>query len=170
MPKTKNPIVAAILGLLFGPFGYLYIAWTYAIATFLVVVLFAIIVAILGFWISPWVKFLILPVMAWRAHKIVCIRNDIIESGHEVPALNSFPFAVMAAVTVMVYVGMAWGGFLGFQLGVEKLLDGSIIRGLFTILITTPIFALISKFLFKFIAAGIEMLFARDSDNVFFPS
>jgi hypothetical protein len=40
MPKKKNPTVAAVLALLFGPLGYLYIGWKYTVMGTAVVFIF----------------------------------------------------------------------------------------------------------------------------------
>ncbi len=81
--RKKSPILAAILGFLFGPLGYLYIGWRYAIVALCVFLLFIFVLTVTNFPIPALIKYVILAVFAWKGFTIVTVRNELIDSQDE---------------------------------------------------------------------------------------
>ena len=166
--RKKSPILAAILGFLFGPLGYLYIGWRYAILALCVFLLFIFVLTITNFPIPAWIKYVVLAVFAWKGFTIVTVRNELIDSQDEhVIALNTFPVVAMAMSDLLVGIGMFYAGAIGLYAAVMVILDGSVLKGLLVLLLGTPLLVWIASFVFGFIAMGIDAVFASRMENLF---
>lgn len=160
MPKKKNPMIGAILGF-FAPPGYLYLGWRYAVAALLIWVVFGVVLAFLGFTIPGWMKYLIGVVFAWKAYKIVEVRNILIEEKSEdVRLLNSFQFAYLAMTDLLIGIAMFYAGAVTLYIGVSRLLEGEIIKGLITLIIGTPGAVWLASLIFGFITMLMDSLSA----------
>ncbi|PIU61852.1 MAG: hypothetical protein COS84_10825 [Armatimonadetes bacterium CG07_land_8_20_14_0_80_40_9] len=175
MLKKKNPIIAAVLSFVFGPFGYLYIGWKYFIMAF---VMFAVFIAVLILTnLDPavllpdtrrWLKFPLLMVLAWKAYTICSVRNALIDAKDEnVNALNSFPIVAMAMSDLLVGIGMVYAAAIGIYVSVKMFLIGNLVKGFLYLIIGTPVLVWIASLAFGLIAMGIDALFAKGAENVF---
>jgi len=164
----KNPIVAFILGVIFGPLGYLYIGWRYALLAFGVILVFTLVINVAGFPLPVWVPYVVLFVFGYKAHTICSARNELVERGEfdQVQNLNSFPFAVMAMSDLLVGIGLFYAAILGLWVSVLLILDGSVLAGLAMLFIGTPILVWISSLVFGLIALGVDSLAGGD-ENIF---
>jgi len=164
----KNPVVAAILGVVFGPLGYLYIGWRYALLALGVILVFTLVINVAGFPLPIWVRYVVLFVFGWKAHTICSARNELVEMGEfdQVQNLNSFSFAVMAMSDLLVGIGLFYAAILGLWISVLLILGGSIFTGLAMLLIGTPILVWISGLVFGLIAVGVDSL-AGGGENIF---
>lgn len=164
----KNPIVAAILGAIFGPLGYLYIGWRYALLAFGVILIFTLVINVAGFPLPIWVRYVVLFVFGWKAHTICSTRNELVGMGEfdRVQNLNSFSFAVMAMSDLLVGIGLFYAAILGLWVSVLLILGGSVLAGLAMLLIGTPILVWISSLVFGLIALGVDSLAGGD-ENIF---
>ena len=166
--KKKSPILAAILSFVFGPLGYLYIGWRYAILALLMALIFVFVLTVTDFPLPSWMKYVSLLVVAHKGYAICSIRNTMIESGDEdVPILGSFPFAAMAMSDLLVGVGMAYGGAIGLYAAATMILHGGVLKGTLMFLIGTPVLVYIASLVFGFIAIAIDALFSKGMENVF---
>lgn len=164
----KNPIVAFILGVIFGPLGYLYIGWRYALLAFGVILVFTLVINVAGFPLPVWVPYVVLFVFGYKAHTICSARNELVERGEfdQVQNLNSFPFAVMAMSDLLVGIGLFYTAILGLWVSVLLILGGSVLAGLAMLFIGTPILVWISSLVFGLIALGVDSLAGGD-ENIF---
>ena len=164
----KNPIVAFILGVIFGPLGYLYIGWRYALLAFGVILVFTLVINVAGFPLPFWVRYVVLFVFGYKAHTICSARNELVEMGEfdQVQNLNSFPFAAMAMSDLLVGIGLFYAAILGLWVSVLLILGGSVLAGLATLLIGTPILVWVSSMVFGLIALGIDTIAGGD-ENIF---
>lgn len=166
--RKKSPALAAVLSLFFGPLGYLYIGWRYAVMAVGVFVVFVLVLSIPDFPIPRWMKYVILPVLAWKAFTICSVKNSLIEARDDsAKALDTFPIAAMAMSDLLVGLGMIYAGALGLYASTVLLLDGSIIKGLLMLVVGTPALVWIATMVFGLIAAGIDAAFAKGAENVF---
>lgn len=166
--SRKNPFVAAALSFIFGPVGYLYVGWRYAVLGLGVLAIFATVLALINFPVPAWMKYVILAVFAQKAYAFVSIRNELIDTGStEVSALDTFPVAAMAMSDLLVGVGMVYAGVIGLYVAVRLLLEGSVLRGLLVLVIGTPVLVYIAGFVFGLIAMGIDAVFAPKMKKVF---
>ena len=89
--RKKSPTLAALLGFIFGPFGFLYIGWRYAVLALLVFSIFGVVLFVVDFPIPTWMKYVILLVSAWKGYTICLVRNQLIDSEDDnIRILNSF--------------------------------------------------------------------------------
>jgi hypothetical protein len=166
--RKRNPVIAAVLSLFLGPLGCIYVGWRYAIMAVVVFSVFVLVVAVAGFTLPQWLEYVILPVLAWKAFTICSVRNILIEAGDDqARALDTFPTAAMAMSDLLVGIGMVTAGVLGLYASALMMLDGRIIKGLFTLLVGTPVLVWIATMVFGVIAGGIDAAFSRSAENVF---
>lgn len=166
--KKKSPILAGILGFVFGPLGYLYIGWRYAISATVVFLIFIFVVVVTGFPIPSWMKYIILAMLAYKGFTIVSVMNNLVDSHDEhVSALNTFPFAVMAMSDLLVGIGMFYAGAIGIYAAVIQIIEGKIFMGLIVLLLGTPLFVWVASLVFGLIAMGIDAVFASKMENIF---
>ena len=166
--RRKNPFVAAVLSFVFGPLGWLYIGWRYAVLALAVVAVFVLVLTAINFPIPSWMKYVILLVFAWKAFTIVSVRNALIDAeGQDVLALNTFPIAAMAMSDLLVGIGMFYAGAIGLYVAGRLVLEGSVLRGLLVVLIGTPVLVLVAGLVFLPIAMGIDFIFAPKMKNIF---
>src|SRR5688572_2873557 len=112
--QEKSPTLAASLGFIFGPFGFLYIGWRYAVFALLVFLIFGIALFVLDFPIPTWMKYVIILVSAWKCYTICSVRNRLIDSEDDnIGILNSFPFAAMAMSDLLVGIAIFYAAAIG---------------------------------------------------------
>jgi hypothetical protein len=166
--SRKSPILAAILGFVFGPFGYLYIGWRYAVMAFSVFAAFVLVIGLADFPMPSWIKYIILPVVGWRAWTIVSMRNTLLDTDSGTAGkLNTFPVAAMAVSDLLVSVGMFYAGALGLYAGVTLALGGAVVKGALMIVVGTPLVVWVAGLVFGMIAFGIDAVFAPGMKNLF---
>ncbi len=161
-------MLAAILGFVFGPFGYLCIGWRYAVMAFSVFATFVLVIGLPAFPIPSWIKYIILPVVSWKAWTIVSVRNTLLDTDSETAEkLNTFPVAAMAMSDLLVGVGMFYAGALGLYAGVTLALEGAVVKGALMIVVGTPLAVWLASLVFGIIAFGIDTVFAPSMENLF---
>ena len=166
--QKKNPNVAAVLGLVFGPLGYLYIGWRYSVMAFAVLFLYVVVAALAGFSLPEWMQYITLPIFAWKAFTICSVRNSLIETGDEqANMVDTFPIAAMAMSDLLVGVGMITAGALGVYASGLMFFDGRIFRALGMLFIGTPVLMWLATLVFGSVAAGIDAVFLCGGANVF---
>ena len=166
--KKKSPVLAAILSFFFGPIGYLYIGWRYAVLALCVFLSFVFILTVTNFPIPAWMKYVILAVLAWKGFAIVSVRNELISSQDDhASVMNTFPFAVMAMSDLLVGIGMFYAGAIGLYATAMLILEGSVFKGLLVLFLGTPLLVGIASLVFGFIAMGIDAIFVSKMDNIF---
>jgi hypothetical protein len=74
--RSKSPALAAVLSLFFGPLGYLYVGWRYGVMAVGAFVLFVLVLSVAHFPLPRWMKYVILPVLAWKAFTVCSVRNN----------------------------------------------------------------------------------------------
>lgn len=164
----KNPIVAAVFGFIFGPFGYLYIGWGYAVMAFAVFAVFTLVLTLTNFPLPSWIKFVTLGVLAWKGFTICSVRNEMIEMDDpDVALLNTFPLAAMAMSDLLVGMGIGYAAAIGLYAAAKLILEGSVFIGIFTIFIGTPVLVWIGSMVFGIIALGMDALFVAGAENLF---
>lgn len=166
--QKKSPTLAALLGFIFGPFGFLYIGWRYAVSALLVFLIFGVVLAVLDFPIPTWMKYVILLVSAWKGYTICSVRNQLIDSEDKnIGVLNSFPFAAMAMSDLLVGIAIFYAAAIGLYAATVMFFDGSVIKAGLMLVVGTPVLVWIASLLFGFIAMGVDALFAKGAANVF---
>jgi len=166
--RKKSPAIAAVLGLFFGPLGYLYVGWRYGVMAVAVFLVFVLVLSVADLPLPRWIKYVILPVLAWKAFTICSVRNALIDAGDDdARALDTFPVAAMAMSDLLVGVGMVTAGALGLYVSAVMLFEGRVVKGLLTLLVGTPVLVWLAMMVFGFIAVGIDAVFARGAANVF---
>lgn len=160
-PKVKRPALAAGLAVIFGPLGYFYFGWRYALAATIVFVLFIAIFSQVLF-VPTWLKYINVPVFAFMAVVICRIRNDIINAEHDDAfAFNTFPVAVFAMTSLLPILAVIDTIAVGIAVAVQRIIEAQIGKGILILLVATPFLAFVQYFVFSIIAAGIDRLTLR---------
>jgi hypothetical protein len=166
--QKKSPTLAGLLGFIFGPFGFLYIGWRYAVLALLVFLIFGTVLTMIDFPIPAWMKYVILLVSAWKGYTICAVRNQLIDSEDEnIGLLNSFPFAAMAMSDLLVGIAIFFAAAIGLYAAGVMFFDGNVIKASLMLVIGTPVLVWAASLLFGFIAMGLDALFAKGAANVF---
>ena len=150
-PKTKNPRVAGGLALVTGPLGFLYIGWRYALAATVVFLSIIMVFALLP--VPFWLKYVNLPLFAFMAHRICQKLNRLVdrELHRDALASNTLPVAVFAMTSMLPLLAGVHSAFMGGDVG----------RGLFMLLLVTPIFVAVNFVGFALIATLIDRVVLR---------
>ena len=166
--RRKNPVIAAILAFVFGPFGYLYIGWRFTLTGLLIFFIFAALLAIINWPIPPWMKYIILIPAAWKGHQIASLKNSFIEANAEAELrkFNTFTVALMAMTELVIAVGMFYGGAITLYASFLAFTSGEMWRGIY-FLVGTPFVVYISLLIFGLIAKCIDSIVAKDFENIF---
>jgi len=166
--RKKNPVVAAVLGFILGPLGFLYIGWRYALLALAATLVFAFIITVVDFPKPPWMQYVFLALFAWKGFAIVSVRNALIDSEDEhARELDRFAFAAMAMSVLLVGMGMFYAGLLGLYTAAHLILDGNVLRGALVLFIGTPALVWVSSLVFGFVAMGVDAVFASSMENLY---
>jgi len=164
-PKKKHPAVAVLLTLLFGPLGYFYIGWRYAVAALVVFAVFILVFSVTLI-VPPWLKYLNILVFAFMAIQICQIRNTMIEAEHpDAFAFNTMPVAIFAMTTMLPILAAIDTAGIGIFIGIRRMVDGEIGKGMLILLVATPLLAVIHLGVLLLIATGIDWLVLQCAPN-----
>jgi hypothetical protein len=157
-PKKKQPAIAGLLTIIFGPFGYLYLGWRYALVAIICVVLFVILFSFILF-IPSWFKYVNVIILAVWAVAICKIWNKIVEAKHpDGFMLNTFPVAVFAMTSLLPLLATVDTVAIGIFVAIRTMFDGRIGKGLIVLFLATPFISFVHYFVSGLIAAGIDKL------------
>ena len=160
-PKTKNPRVAGGLALVTGPLGFLYIGWRYALAATVVFLSIIMVFALLP--VPFWLKYVNLPLFAFMAHRICQKLNRLVdrELHRDALASNTLPVAVFAMTSMLPLLAGVHSAVMGVTTAVSPFMGGDVGRGLFMLLLVTPIFVGVNFVGFALIATLIDRVVLR---------
>ena len=153
----KDPKRAGYLGLVAGPFGFLYLGWRYALAGIVVFgVVFGVSVLLLN--LPVWLIFANLPVFAFLANQTCQTLNRLVDSGRNRSAWASetLPVAVFAMTRMLPLNAAVTAGALAVTNAFSQFSSGHLGGALFTIVLVTPIFMAASFLVGAMLAAGID--------------
>jgi hypothetical protein len=155
--KRKDPKTAGRLGLVAGPFGFLYIGWRYAVAGIVVFgVLFGVSTSLLN--LPSWLILANLPVFGVLAYRTCTALNRLVDSGRHrsARASESLPVAVFAMTRELPLVAAVSAGALGVTNAFSQFSGGHLGGALFTTVLVIPIFMVASFLVGAMVAAGID--------------
>ena len=160
-PKTKNPRVAGGLALVTGPIGFLYIGWRYALVATVVFLSIIMVFAVLP--VPFWLKYVNLPLFAFMAHRICQKLNRLVdrELHRDALASNTLPVAVFTMTSMLPLLAGVHSAVMGVTTAVSPFMGGDVGRGLFMLLLVTPIFVAVNFVGFALIATLIDRVVLR---------
>jgi hypothetical protein len=166
--RPKSPVLALVLSLIFGPFGYLYIGWRYAVMAIAVCVIFVLVIAFVQFPFPSWIKYIILAVLGWKGWTIVSVRNAVLIEDPEIAEkLDTFPLVAMAMSDLLVGIGMFYAAAIGLYIGVNLVIQGAALKGVLVIVLGTPALVCLTILGFGVIASAIDAIVAPQMRNLF---
>ena len=162
--NKKNPRVAGILALVGGPVGFLYVGWRYALAATVVFLSFMLVFAFLLF-VPPWLKYVNLPAFAVIAYRICERLNGLVDRGQHRAVLNAdtWPVAAFAMTSMLPLLAGVHSAVMGVTTAVSPFMGGDVGRGLFMLLLVTPIFVAVNFVGFALIATLIDRVVMRSA-------
>ena len=174
--RTKNPIAAAILSLIFGPLGYFYVGWRYGLAgtvfVLLVTPIMALVLALTGF-ILPgvWSYAAVIPI-AWKGFTI-CQAYNASRLSRDVNlakpiTVDSFTAAAIAMSDLFVGIVQFYSVAIGLYASINALTGGDLATGFLLLLIATPVFVFFNGLIAGLLATGFDtiVLFVARRDLV----
>ncbi len=161
MPAKKRPWLAALLSLLAGPIGFLYIHWRYAVLVLLIQGLFVVSLEPLDIPFLWWWKYLAACIVAWKAFEVATIWNTVVEGGgSETAALRSFGFASVAMSSLLVQLATAFALGTGLYVSGAALIAGKILQGLAMLFLGTPLLTWVFHLGSGLLALGMDAVFS----------
>ena len=164
MLTKRKPVLAGIFGLVFGPLGYFYLGWRFAVIAMLLVLVFVGVLMVVDFdpagmpGVRDWIRYPMLLAFAWRAYKLCTVRNALIEAQDAKAAKPaSFPVVAMSMAEFLVELAVIYAIALGLFGSYLLFSRGSIVMGLLILLLGTPVMAWLGSLLFGFISMGLQM-------------
>ena len=177
MLKRRKPILAGVLGLVFGPLGYFYLGWRFAVIAILFLLGFVGVLTVVDFdpagmpGIRDWIRYPMLLAFARRAYTLCTVRNALIDTQDPKAAKPaSFPVVAMSMAELLVELAVIYAVSLGLFGSYLLFSRGSRLRGLLMLLLGTPILAWLSFMLFGFISMGVQMAImavSKDAQKAF---
>ncbi len=154
---NKNPTTAGLLALLGGPLGFLYVGWRYGVTA---TGLFAGVIFVVAFLlpVPSWLVFVNLPVFGLIAYRVCEKLNGLIDEGlHRGAAqCQTWPVATFAMTSSLPLLAAANAAAMGVVTTFSQFMGGSVGSALITLLVVTPLFAVVNFVLGVVIAAGID--------------
>ncbi|MBS1829571.1 MAG: hypothetical protein JST93_29995 [Acidobacteria bacterium] len=150
----KSPHIAAVLSLLFGPLGFLYIGWKFAVCGFSAIVLFVAADWLIGLPIATPGRYIILPVFAWKGATITALLNKC--KGDAPRQFHTFPMAILASTDLLVGLAMCFAGAVAVYEGASRIRNGETGEGLAVLALGAPIAIQIAGLIFDIIASTID--------------
>lgn len=166
--KPKSTFLAAVLSLVFGPLGMVYVGWRFAVCSLLVLGVFTLVVSVIGLPIPEWGKYVILPVFAWKAATMASVRNGL--DAVSLRQFQTFPVAMMAASDLLVGIAMCFAAAICVYSSVIAMFDGAVLKGLALLVLGTPFLVWMASMVFGFIAFAIDaavLALAPGTKNLF---
>jgi hypothetical protein len=174
--RTKNPLVAAILSLIFGPFGYFYISWRYGVAgtlfALLVMPIMGLILFLTGFLIPGlWGLWGLAPTIAivWQGFRICQLyniecnflaearRSGDLDVDEAIPSVDSFTVAALFMSNLFVKIVWLYCAAFGLHTSMKAFARGDLTTGFLSLLIT-PLFVFSNYLLAGLLAMGFERI------------
>lgn len=162
-PKKKNPVLAAVLALLLGPVGYLYVGWRFAIVAFGILATFVVVLMVVGFnpadfpAIRSWIRYPFLAALSWRAYRMTVLRNDLIEA-QDPKAMSplTLPIATMFMAELLVELAIVYALSLGLFTTYLLFRQGSVLGGCLMLFLATPGCVYLASLLFSFVSMAFQ--------------
>jgi len=162
--QTRNPFVAAILSLFFGPLGYFYISWRYGLAgtvfALLVVPIIALILALAGFLLPGLWGYAGLIAIAWKGFTICQAYNATRLSRNlnlaESISVDSFTAAAIAMSDLFVGIVQFYSVAIGLYASMKAFTGGDLTTGFLLLLIATPVFVFFNGLIAGLLATGFD--------------
>ena len=181
--RTKNPLVAAILSLIFGPLGYFYISWRYGVAgtlfALLVMPIMGLILFLTGFLIPGLWGLAPMIAIVWQGFRICQLYNiecnflaEARRSGDldvdEAISVDSFTAAALFMSDLFIKIVILHSAAVGLYGSMEAFASGNLTTGFLRLLIWTPLFVSINSLLAELLAMGFTWIvfFVRERTSV----
>jgi len=164
--RTRNPFVAAILSLIFGPLGYFYIGWRYGLAgtlfALLVMPIMGLILALTGFLLPGLWGYAALIPIAWKGFTICQAYNATRLSRDlnlaESISVDSFTAAAIAMSDMLVGIVLFYSVAIGLYASIKAFTGGHVTTGFLLLLIATPLFVFVNGLVANLLAMGFDMV------------
>lgn len=162
----KNPTIAGILSLVFGPIGYVYIGFNFLVAGITISLIIGIVLYVLNFPYPAFFNYLQLLVWAYFGYKFALISNVFAEdenvSETDVKEYKSMSFAFYLMLNVMMSIVQFYALVVVIFLIISFFSQGKIFLGLLTIFFGIGLAQWILNLIFGAISIGIMKVFKID--------
>jgi len=161
--SQKNPTIAGVLSLLFGPLGYIYIGFNFLVAGITIFVIIGIVISILNFPYPSFFKYLQLLVYAYFGHKFALLSNVLAsDEGLSVKEYKSMGFAFYLMTHVMMALVQFYAIVIGLYFVYHSFAQGKIFAGILLLFFGIGFVQYFLNFIFAMISLGIMKAFGID--------
>lgn len=164
--KAKNTTIAAILPLLFGPFGYLYLGFNYFIAGISIAFVISNVLYLLHLPYPPFFNFFQLLVWSYYGHRLAVVRNVVVEEGplteNDIKEFKSMGFAFFMMIHVMMSIVQWYAVIVVLFLVYIKFTEGKYFIAILLLVFGISVAKYLLGLIFGMISIGIMKAFKID--------
>ncbi len=164
--SQKNPIIAGILSLFFGPLGYVYLGFNFLVAGMAIAVIIALVISILNFPFPFVFKYLQLLWYAYFGYKFAILTNifagNVGISENDIKEQKSMWFAFYLMTHVMMALVQFYAIVIGLYFVYHAFAQGRIFVGILILFFGIAFVQYFLNFIFAMISVGIMKAFGID--------
>jgi hypothetical protein len=164
--NKKNPTIAAILSLILGPVGYLYIGLNFMLSGIIVSVLFIFILSLFNFPFPNIFNYLQLFVYAYYGYRLSILRNIFVDSWdltvEDIIEYKSFGFSFVMMTNLLMALTQFYSTIVGLYIVYKSFAEGKIIIGILVLLFGIALIRWVLTSVFSFLSGLLMLLFRVD--------
>jgi hypothetical protein len=164
--KSRNLYIAAILSLLLGPLGFLYVGWTFMVSGLVITAIFALVLSIINLPTPSVFEYLQLIIFSFHAYKLAAIRNiiavDPMTTEEDIKQYHSFGFSMVAMTSVLMTLAQYYSLVVGFYMAYVSFANGKILIGILIVVFGISAIMWVLTSIFGFISSLLMVLFKVD--------
>jgi hypothetical protein len=164
--NKKNPLVAGVLSLIFGPLGYIYLGFNFFVAGIAISLIIGIVLAILNFPYPGFFNYLQLIVWAYFGYKFAHISNLFADeqnlSETDIKEVKSMSFAFYLMIHVMMSIVKFYAIVVAIFFIIVFFSKGEILLAFLTLFFGIGLAQWIIGSIFSIISVGIMKVFKID--------
>jgi len=164
--SKRNPTIAAMLSLLTGPIGYIYIGLNFFISGLIIFILFILVLSLIHLPFPHFFDYLQLLVYAYYGYKFAIIRNIFIDDSgvteSDIEEFKSFGFSLVLMTNLLMTLTQFYSASVGLYLVYKSFAAGKIFIGILILLFGIAIITWFLTSLFAFISGLLMLIFKVD--------
>lgn len=164
--SKRNPIVAGILSLFLGPFGYLYIGLNFFFAALIISVLFIIVLNLVNLPFPYFFNYFQLLIYAYYGYNLAKTRNIVSDNYDttydEIKEFKSFGLGFVIMTNLLMTLTQFYAIIVGLALAYQNFANGKIFMGIVIILFGIWLLMWLLSSIFAVITGLLMMTFKID--------
>jgi len=164
--SKRNPIVAAVLSLLTGPLGYLYIGFYFFLSGLIISTLFTLVLSLINLPFPHFFDYLQLLVYSYYGYKLAVVRNAFADdwgvTDTDIKEFKSFGFSFVVMTNLLMALTQFYSTIVGLYLVYNSFSEGKILIGILILIFGIALISWLLTSIFGFIAGLLMLIFKVD--------